>query len=68
MKLQVRATPEDPPKSGAIVTGPHGHHLLLIDGSEYTVHDRRLREFQVVAASDRERDMLRKQGYRIFGL
>lgn len=68
MKLQVRATPEVSPKSGAIVTGSHGHHVLLIDGSEYVVHDRRLRDFEVVAASDRERDMLRKQGYRIFGL
>ena len=68
MKLQARATPDAPPKSAAIVTGPNGSHLLLIDGSEHGVHDRRLRDLEVVAATEREREMLRRQGYRILGL
>ncbi len=68
MKLQVRATPDAPPKSATIVTGPTGNHLLLIEGEEHGPHDRRLRELEVAAATDRERDSLRKQGYRIFGL
>lgn len=67
MKLQVRATPESPPKSATIVTGPSGH-LLLIEGEEHGPHDRRLRELEVVSATDRERDSLRKKGYRILGL
>ena len=67
MKLQVRATPDVPPKSGTIVTIPNGH-LLLVEGEEYGTHDRRLRELEVVSATDRERDTLRKKGYRILGL
>jgi len=68
MKLQLRAQPDDPPKTGTIVTGPNGNPLLLIDGVEHTTHDRRLRDFEVRSAIDRERESLRKQGYRILNL
>lgn len=68
MKLQLRETPEAPPKSATIVTAPSGSPLLLVDGEEYGTHDRRLRDLEVVSATERERETLRKQGYRILGL
>jgi hypothetical protein len=68
MKLQLRETPDAPPKSATILTAPNGSPLLLVDGEEYGTHDRRLRDLEVVSATERERETLRKQGYRILGL
>lgn len=42
--------------------------MLVIDGAHFDVHDRRLRELEVVAATDHERNLLKQQGYRIFRL
>ena len=50
------------------MTAPRGSPLLLVDGEEYGTHDRRLRDLEVVSATERERETLRKQGYRILGL
>lgn len=68
MKLHVRTRPDDPPRNGIVVTGPGGKPVLVIEGDRFPVHDRRLRELEVLSATDRERDLLKKQGYRIFRL
>lgn len=68
MKIQVRTRPDSPPVTGIVVTGAGGHPVLVIDGTEYGVHDRRLREIEVLSATDHERNLLKKQGYRIFRL
>lgn len=65
MKLHVRTRPEDPPLTGIVVTGPGGKPVLLIGGERFPVHDRRLREMEVLSATDQERHLLKQQGYRI---
>jgi hypothetical protein len=68
MKLHVRTRPDDPPRNGIVVTGPGGKPVLVIDGTHFPVHDRRLRELQVLSATEHERHVLKQQGYRIFRL
>ncbi|MBY0276100.1 hypothetical protein K2Z84_12210 [Candidatus Binatia bacterium] len=68
MKIQVRTRPDAPPVTGIVVTGPGGQPMLVVDGTQYAVHDRRLRELEVVSATDHERNLLKQQGYRIFRL
>lgn len=68
MKIQVRTRPDAPPATGIVVTGPGGNPVLVIEGTQYDVHDRRLRELEVLSATDHERNLLKKQGYRIFRL
>lgn len=68
MKLHVRTRPDDPPKNGIVVTGPGSKPVLVIDGVRFAVHDRRLRELEVLSATDHERALLKQQGYRIFRL
>jgi hypothetical protein len=68
MKVRVRTRPDELPRTGIVVSSSLGASVLVIDGSSFVVHDRRLRELEVVSASDHERSVLKKQGYRIFGL
>ena len=68
MKLHERIRPDDPPRTGIVVTGPGGKPVLVIDGVRFAVHDRRLRELEVLSATDHERNLLKQQGYRIYRL
>lgn len=68
MRIHLRTRPDDAPRTSLVVTGPDGKTVLLIDGTHYLVHDRRLRELEVLSATEHERGALKAQGYRIHRL